>query len=180
VLSAEAAALTRELMRLVIDVGTGGAVRGARGEVGYVGPAIGKTGTTDEEKDLWFLGATPRYAAAVWLGYDRPKRIGASASDLAAPMWGWWIGRATKNDGAPPSFPEEPRIVRRAICTVTGKLAGPSCQAIPAPFVPGTEPRSQCAVAHPHPGTQDFPGGPRESLWKRLAREEEEGAYSGR
>jgi membrane peptidoglycan carboxypeptidase len=171
VIDAESAALTRELMRLVIEVGTGGAARGTSGEVGYPGPAIGKTGTTDAEKDLWFVGATPRYAAAVWLGYDRPATIGASASDLAAPLWGWWLARATKGDGPAPSFPDEPKIVRRWICTVSGKLAGPTCQTIPAPFLPGTEPRSACPIEHPPPEAADQPW--RESIWKRIAREEQ-------
>ena len=67
-LSPDAALLTRELMRLVILVGTGGASRGAGGFAGYVGDAFGKTGTTDSEKDLWFVGSTARYAGAVWLG----------------------------------------------------------------------------------------------------------------
>jgi membrane peptidoglycan carboxypeptidase len=183
VLTPEAAALTRELMRGVVDFGTGGAARGAVG-AGYVGPMIGKTGTTDDEKDLWFLGATPRYASVVWMGYDRPARIGASASDFAAPLWGWWMNKLTKPDGPPPVFSTEPKLVRRAICSLTGKLGGPGCHAIPASFVPGTQPKLACTGDHaPDPiaemlaGAREVNGKPvHESLWKRLARKMAEAA----
>jgi membrane peptidoglycan carboxypeptidase len=183
VLSPEAAALTRDLMRAVVDVGTGGAARGA-GEPGYMGPMIGKTGTTDREKDLWFVGATPRYAAVVWLGYDQPAPIGAAASDLAAPLWGWWMRALTTPEGPPPAFTEGPKLSRRGLCSITGRLAGPTCYTIPASFLPGTEPRDTCLGEHePDPvatmlaaaraGTAEAG---HESLWKRLAREKAEAA----
>jgi penicillin-binding protein 1A len=158
-------------MRLVVEYGTGGAVRGAGGEPGYPGLAIGKTGTTDAEKDLWFIGATPELATVVWLGHDTPKRIGASASDLAAPLWGAWMRRLAN---APPlkKFEWGPPLVYSSICTVTGKLAGPSCKAIPAPFLPGTAPKKRCTVEHP--ATDEAESAARESLWKRLERERAE------
>ncbi|HZA52029.1 MAG TPA: transglycosylase domain-containing protein, partial [Myxococcaceae bacterium] len=129
VLNPQAAALTRELMRLVVEAGTGGAVRGAGGQPGYRGLAIGKTGTTDAEKDLWFVGATPQLAMVVWLGYDRPKHIGASASDLAAPLWGAWMRRLAHPEQAR-AFDWGPSLVYSNICTVTGMLAGPDCTGI--------------------------------------------------
>ncbi|MDP2304459.1 MAG: penicillin-binding transpeptidase domain-containing protein [Pseudomonadota bacterium] len=177
VLTPEAAALTRELMRLVIDVGTGGASRGAGGEGGYQGPALGKTGTTDGEKDLWFVGATPTYAMAVWLGYDVPASLGAAASDLAAPLWGWWMNRSTKFQGEAPLFSETPKITKRYLCTVSGKVAGPTCRGINAPFLPNTAPKAGCSIEHPPPpepveGEEPKPG--HESLWKKMAREKAE------
>jgi penicillin-binding protein 1A len=171
VLSAQAAALTRDLMRLVIDYGTGGAIRGVAGEAGYAGPAMGKTGTTDSEKDLWFVGATPKTAVVVWLGYDQPVRVGASAADLAAPLWGWWVGRSTRVDGLPlPDFSAQPTVVKKPICTVTGKLPNETCTVINAPFLPGTAPKVLCPTTHP-PAVpiEQMPG--HESLWKRKARE---------
>ncbi|MBI4814950.1 MAG: transglycosylase domain-containing protein [Deltaproteobacteria bacterium] len=179
VLDANSAALVRELMRLVVDGGTGGTVRGV-GEAGVQGPVMGKTGTTDSERDLWFIGATPKYAGVVWLGYDQPKTIGGTASDLAAPLWGWWMRRATKLDGPPAQFPADPPLSRRWVCTVTGKIAGPNCLGINAPFVPGTEPKQVCA--HEHPPKEVDPNAPEkpkyESLWRRLAREREEAGSS--
>ncbi len=178
VLDPTSAALTRELMRLVIDYGTGGATRGVAGEAGYGGPAIGKTGTTDAEKDLWFVGATPKVAAVVWLGFDRPARIGAAASDLAAPLWGWWMGKSTFDAPPWPDFSKEPALARQGICTETGLLPNESCKSILAPFVPGTVPKGTCQVEHaaPEPGIVT-PG--HESLWKRKAREAAEKADAG-
>lgn len=189
VMSAEGAALTRELERLVIDVGTGGAARGAGGEGGYPGPAMGKTGTTDKERDLWFVGATPKYAMVVWVGYDVPTPLGVAASDLAAPLWGWWMRRVTKDEGPPPQWPETPAIAHKSICTWSGKLGNSGCHYISAPFIPGTEPKGACPILHPPPDPTlqelDPDGNPvakpgHESLWKRLAREkaEAEGAVA--
>lgn len=184
VLDAEAAALTRELMRMVVDFGTGGTVRGAGGEPGYSGPVLGKTGTTDGEKDVWFIGATPRYAGAVWIGYDLPAGLAFSASDLAAPLFGWWLHRVTARDGKPPVFADEPKLSHRWICSVTGRVANESCKGLYAPFVPGTEPRDRCddehvpALAHGEPVIDPETGAPvkpvYESLWKKLAREKAE------
>ena len=180
VMTPEAAALTRELMRLVIDVGTGGAARGAGGEGGYPGPAMGKTGTTDGEKDLWFVGATPRYAMAVWIGYDQPAPLGVAASDLAAPLWGWWMRRSTRYDEPLPTWPDEPKLEHRYVCTVSGKAGNGTCRGINAPFLPGTAPKGGCPIEHP-PAAEpelDENGLPidhgHESLWKRLARERAE------
>ena len=196
VMGENAAALTRELMRLVIDIGTGGAARGAGGEAGYAGPAMGKTGTTDKERDLWFIGATPKYSAALWLGYDQPAGLGWAASDLAAPLWGWWMGRITKPEAELPAFPKEPKLEFRSICKVSGRLSNGSCPLITAPFLPGTTPRGVCGGAHPPPVVEDPLTEPvegetpedgstpaegavkkkHESLWKKRAREQEEAA----
>ncbi|HEY1097301.1 MAG TPA: penicillin-binding transpeptidase domain-containing protein, partial [Myxococcota bacterium] len=176
VISAEAAALTRDLMRSVIESGTGGASRGAGGEGGYNGPAIGKTGTTDSEKDLWFVGATPRHAMVVWLGYDDPVRIGAAAADFAAPLWGWWMGRSTRIDGTPlPEFSKEPKIVKEHICTISGKRPNASCKVIAAPFLPGTAPKGSCP--HEHVVDENAPEA-HESFWKKRAREAAEAAQA--
>jgi len=172
VLKPATAALTRDLMRLVIEMGTGGASRGAGGEGGYNGPAMGKTGTTDSEKDLWFVGATPKLATVVWLGYDDPVRIGASAADFAAPLWGWWMGRTARIDGEPlPDFPTEPKLMKVDICTVSGKRPGEHCKAITAPFLPGTAPRGVCILEHLE---EEAHGEKHESIWKRRARESAE------
>ncbi len=185
-----AAALTRELMRAVIDVGTGGASRGAGGEGGYQGPAMGKTGTTDGEKDLWFVGATPRIAMVVWIGFDQPTPLGVAASDLAAPLWGWWMNRVTKVDvtekdaaGMPvyPAWPDDPKILKRSICKVSGKYMNGSCPGIVAPYLEGTLPKGSCPISHPPPEAEELdengqPKPKHESLWKRLERERAEAA----
>lgn len=173
VIDEESAALTRALMRLVIEYGTGGASRGAAGFAGYPGPSIGKTGTTDQEKDLWFVGASPTFAGALWIGYDQPQRIGASASDLAAPLWGWWMRAVHEGRDMSVDF-EGPELKRRGVCTQTGQYGNGSCRLIGAPFREGVRPAGSCPVEHPPPEAED-PDAPKyEGLWKRKAREEEE------
>ncbi len=169
-LDRESAALTRELMRLVIEEGTGGGTRGAGGEAGYSGPAFGKTGTSDGEKDLWFVGSTPSLAASVWIGYDRPIPIGAAASDLAAPLWGWWMSRLTRDQPSHPDFPEEPKLTRRAICAESGGRPNETCPVVEAPFLPRSASLAPCRIDHSV--GEDAERRPRESLWKRLANEE--------
>ena len=169
-LDPRAAALTRDLMRLVIEYGTGGATRAASGKPGFGGPAVGKTGTTDSEKDLWFVGGTGHYAGALWLGYDRPQRIGASASDLAAPLWGWWM-RAV-HDGLPERELPGLDTVRWPVCTQTGLRGNGTCRLIGAPFLARSEiPRHACGVDHPPP---DPTVEKYEGLWRRKAREQAE------
>ena len=75
----------------VVDRGTGVPVR----RDGFVGPAAGKTGTTDGIRDAWFVGMTPRLVAGIWLGFDLPRTIvaGSDAGDLAAPAWSDWMQR---------------------------------------------------------------------------------------
>ncbi len=86
VLDSDVAFVTVDLMRGVIDQGTGYAVRRA----GFTAPAAGKTGTTNESADAWFIGFTPEITTGIWIGMDRPQRImhGATGGRLAAPVWG--------------------------------------------------------------------------------------------
>ncbi|MEC8194342.1 MAG: transglycosylase domain-containing protein [Myxococcota bacterium] len=162
VMSPEAAALTMELMRGVVLSGTGGAIRGVNGIAGYTGEAIGKTGTTDNEYDLWFVGGTPHYASALWVGYDTPTRVGGSASEVAAPLWGWWMD-AVASDLGERSF-DGPELQYRRICTVTGlrPQTGQGCKSIRAPFLPGTAPRGTSDVCD-----KDDPEKKFVSLWNR-------------
>ncbi len=172
VMTSEAAALTRDLMRLVVEYGTGGRARGTGGQAGYAGPCIGKTGTTDDELDLWFTGATPTYAGTLWVGYDQPRRIGSTASDFAAPLWGWWM-RAVHEGLLITEF-GGPKLEHHAICTVSGRYGNETCRLIGAPFLPGTKPSGTCSLVHPPPQPDEVPreGVDEEeyrSLWDRMA-----------
>lgn len=170
VMSEASAMLTRELMRLVILNGTGGASRWGGAFPGFTGPAIGKTGTTDKDKDLWFIGGSAYYAGALWLGYDQPTSIGASASDLAAPMWGWWM-RAVHAPLPELDFDDPVPWTRRAVCTVTGDYSNGSCKVIGTPFLGERRPDGRCASYHPPP---DPDKKQYEGLWRRRQREKEE------
>jgi 1A family penicillin-binding protein len=88
--------LMAEMLRGVIDAGTG---NGAR-RYGFNLPAGGKTGTTNDYKDAWFVGFTPSVVAGVWVGFDQPRTIrrGGYASELAVPVWGRFMKAATKGN----------------------------------------------------------------------------------
>ncbi len=88
------------LLRDAVDQGTGRAVRTS----GYRGPAAGKTGTTNDGADAWFVGYTPTLVASVWVGFDRPRPIAArvSGGTVAAEIW----GRALRQVGAGGGWPD--------------------------------------------------------------------------
>jgi penicillin-binding protein 1A len=90
--------LMADMLRGVIDSGTG---YGAR-QLGFTLPAAGKTGTTNDYKDAWFIGFTPSLVSGVWVGYDQPRTIRREgyAAELAVPMWARFMKAATKGDEA--------------------------------------------------------------------------------
>ena len=79
--------VVRDMMRDVVERGTASSIR--RYLPASV-PVAGKTGTTNDNSDVWFIGMTPDIVAGVWLGFDTPKTItpGAAGGSLAAPIWG--------------------------------------------------------------------------------------------
>lgn len=90
--------LMADMLRGVIDSGTG---YGAR-QHGFSLPAGGKTGTTNDYKDAWFIGFTPSIVTGVWVGYDQPQTIRRNgyAAELAVPMWAKFMKAATKGHKA--------------------------------------------------------------------------------
>ena len=136
-----AAFVVRDMMRDVVDRGTASAVRR------YVPssiPVAGKTGTTDDNTDVWFVGMTPDVVAGVWLGFDKPQPIssGAAGGSLAAPIWGKMISRyygsARRSDWAPP-----PGVISGDYDRLTHLPATPltpPAQRYTEYFVEGTEP----------------------------------------
>jgi len=89
VLSPVHAFVVLDAMRAVVDRGTGNGVRGR----GYRGPAAGKTGTTNDGRDAWFIGLTPEMVAGIWIGFDQGREIveRGGGGTLAAPAWGAWM-----------------------------------------------------------------------------------------
>lgn len=164
ILEPETAQLVRELMGLVVSQGTGGGLRGRAGFPGYDGPAFGKTGTSDDEKDLWFVGGTGQLVAAMWLGYDEPTRVGAAASDFAAPLWGWWMNAVHTGWARAPLAPVD--LDHAWVCSQTGRLAGPGCRGLQAPFRKGTAPHVACDGAH---GPEAWTLLDHVSLWDKIA-----------
>ncbi|MBN2621487.1 PBP1A family penicillin-binding protein [candidate division WOR-3 bacterium] len=140
VLTQQTAYVMLNTMRSVVEGGTGYKARHY-----YRGPAAGKTGTTNNYSDAWFIGFTPKYVGAVWMGNDDNERIfrGATGGDVCAPIWGEFMAAI---DPAPESeFPVPAGIVNCRICEQTGLLANEYC---PDPrmytFIAGTEPVDTC------------------------------------
>ncbi|HEY6361423.1 MAG TPA: PBP1A family penicillin-binding protein, partial [Vicinamibacterales bacterium] len=143
----------------VINVGTAWQAR----RVGFTLPAAGKTGTTNDYRDAWFVGYTPNLVSGVWVGYDQPRTIIGSgyAGDIAVPLWGRFMAAATKGDD--PTWLRPPATVTTAtICRLSGKLPTESCRRAQVPnadgtssnqsmvyteyFVRGTEPAEICPL----------------------------------
>jgi membrane carboxypeptidase/penicillin-binding protein len=80
-----------QLLKGVLDRGTAAGARRS----GFTRPAAGKTGTTNDYKDAWFVGYTPDLLAVVWVGFDGPRKIGLSGAEAALPIWTEFMKSAT-------------------------------------------------------------------------------------
>jgi membrane carboxypeptidase/penicillin-binding protein len=134
--------LVTNMMRSVIDEGTGAGARSA----GFRRDAAGKTGTTNDLRDAWFIGFTPDLLTAVWVGLDNNQPIGLSGGQAALPIWTTFMKRATA--GAPnTTFQAPPGIVYADIDKDTGELATPNCPHVfHEAFLAGTAPTVTCHV----------------------------------
>jgi len=135
--------LVTNMMRSVINEGTGAGVRAA----GFTKDAAGKTGTTNDLRDAWFIGFTPDLLTVVWVGLDDNQPLGLSGSQAAAPMWAQFMSRALQ--GEPDSHFEEPEnaITWVEIDRDTGKLATPGCpRVMKEAFLSGSEPTEACEL----------------------------------
>jgi penicillin-binding protein 1A len=142
VMDPRVAFIIRDMMRDAAERGTGAP---ARKLVPASVPIAGKTGTTNDNVDVWFMGMTPDLVAGVWLGFDRPKTItpGAAGGSLAAPIWGNMMARYYAGRTAPASFTAPPGLVTAELDRATGQLADamtPPERRYTEYFVPGTEP----------------------------------------
>ena len=113
---------------MLADVVSSGTATGARA-AGFKLPAGGKTGTTDDYADAWFVGYTPHLVAGVWFGFDTPAPIMSRgfASTVAVPAWARFMKAATM--GARPDWYAVPADVEKvAICRLTGARATEGCR----------------------------------------------------
>jgi penicillin-binding protein 1A len=157
--SESTAFLMASMLADVIDAGTANRARA----MGFKLPAAGKTGTTNDFVDAWFVGFTPSLVAGVWVGFDTPRTIAKNgfAGQLAVPMWASFMKIATKN--SPAVWLKPPRdVVAVEVCRLSGALPGEGCRNaawISATgvithksmlyteyFVRGTEPTETCAI----------------------------------
>ena len=125
VLDPRAAFIVRDVMRDAAERGTG---TQARRLVPAAIPIAGKTGTTNDNVDVWFMGMTPELVGAVWLGFDRPRTITTSAvgGTLAAPIWGQMMATYYRGRRAG-EWPTAPAgLVFADINRETGEIATPA------------------------------------------------------
>jgi membrane carboxypeptidase/penicillin-binding protein len=125
VLSESTAYLMASMLKDVVNHGTGYSAR----QSGFSLPAGGKTGSTDDHADAWFIGFTPRLAAGVWVGFDQPQTImrRGFASVVAVPAWAGFMKAATI--GNKPEWIAVPTgisNIRR--CRESGGLATEYCE----------------------------------------------------
>lgn len=127
-LSTGAAYLMNSMLADVVNRGTGYRAR----SLGFRLPAAGKTGTSDDYADAWFVGYTPNVVAGVWFGYDTRRTVvrGAHAGEIAVPAWARFMSAATRGDAA--TWYEMPSDVEKVeICTASGHRAGEACRRSP-------------------------------------------------
>ncbi len=138
----DATYLVLNMMRAVINEGTGAAAR----SLGFRLDAAGKTGTTNDQRDAWFIGFTPELLTAVWVGFDNNNPVGLTGAQAALPIWTAFMKRATA--GRPDkAFSVPEGLVFVDIDKETGKLATPNCpKIIRESFLAGTEPTEYCPL----------------------------------
>jgi penicillin-binding protein 1B len=155
VLDGGTAYLVTSLLEGVVDRGTGSALR----RLGLVGPIAGKTGTSNEERDAWFVGYTPELVAVVWVGFDEPRSLGIAAAGIALPVWARFLDEATggRVRGA---FLRPPDVEEIEIEPASGAVALAGCPNRRTEyFLAGTAPATTCP-GWSEPWRGDEPGAP--------------------
>jgi penicillin-binding protein 1B len=128
----------------VLERGTG---KGARSK-GFKRQAAGKTGTSDNARDAWFVGYTPTLVAGVWVGYDDNAPISITGGAAAAPIWGEFM-KCSSPFIPPGDFIAPPGVVQLKVDPKSGGIATPDCpdsEVVTEVFVRGTEPTKRCAL----------------------------------
>lgn len=145
VVSPGVAYVMTDMLRDVVTKGTGKKARVSGVEI------AGKTGTTSDNTDAWFVGYSPNYTASIWIGNDSPAIKLPNGSALAAEFFSKVMTRVHKNVDVD-SFKEPEDMVRRSVCTISGKIPTANCSRDPRGvvkteiFAPGHEPTESCDV----------------------------------
>ncbi|SDY85637.1 transglycosylase domain-containing protein [Tindallia californiensis] len=149
VVSDPVAFVMTDLLRDAVTSGTGSRARIDQGNSRI--PVAGKTGTTNDQKDAWFVGYTPYYTASVWIGHDLPEKL-QQGSRMAAELWQKIMFRVHEGH-EPKGFETPDNIIRVSVCSKSGKLPTEYCTLDPRGstvrseiFIRGTEPTSYCEV----------------------------------
>jgi len=143
------------LVDMMKDVIRRGTAYSAVWKAGFTIPAAGKTGTTDDYTDAWFIGYTPELVAGVWIGYDLQQRIldhNAGGGRITAPAWTAFMRDVYDRRPAPADWTRPDSLVTREVDWSNGYLATPYCPLEVRHwdwFYPGTEPTKACPVHAP-------------------------------
>jgi 1A family penicillin-binding protein len=142
VLSPASAYVTTQMLKDVMDYGTAKSLR----KFSQAHPSAGKTGTTDDYRDAWFIGYTPQVITGVWAGYDKPRPGGKgfTGGAVAAPVWERLMRKAVAGKAAV-DFPRPETIVSISIDPATGFLSTEGCPTKrDEVYIAGTEPTEYC------------------------------------
>jgi penicillin-binding protein 1B len=134
--------IVTNMMRSVLTEGTGASARAH----GFAFDAAGKSGTTNDLRDAWFVGFTPELLTVVWVGLDDNQPLGLSGTQAALPIWTSFMTRALAGRANVPfDTPEGISFVE--IDRDTGRIAAPGCPRVfTEAFIQGTEPHDVCAL----------------------------------
>ncbi|MFQ5704804.1 MAG: penicillin-binding protein 1A [Gemmatimonadales bacterium] len=148
--------LVTNMMEGVLKPG-GTAVGAVRYRGGFEYPAAGKTGTTNDGTDVWFIGFTSELVTAVWMGFDQPQKIKTNSAGgvLAAPVWATFMGDVYDRRPPPAEWERPDGLILRRVDNTTGFLVTGWCPpevTYHEWFIPGTEPVEYCPVHNPFAG----------------------------
>jgi penicillin-binding protein 1B len=134
--------LVTNMMRSVLNEGTGFGARAA----GFAHDAAGKSGTTNDLRDAWFVGFTPELLTVVWVGLDDNRPLGLSGTQAALPIWTTFMSRALAGRESPTFNPPE-GLNFVEIDRDTGQVAAGACpRTFREAFIAGTEPTEVCSL----------------------------------
>ena len=144
VLSSEEAWLMVDMMKDVVRRGTAAGAVGSQFGI----PSGGKTGTTNDYTDVWYIGYTSDLVAGIWIGLDRPQKIMSNAQGgrLAAPAWTSFMTEVYRRKPAPPDWPRPAGIITKTVDLLTNTEWAPGCPGVQWTeyFIAGTEPTIPC------------------------------------
>ncbi len=164
IINADTAQVMINMLKTVVSAGTGGAARPGR-------DAAGKTGTTNNFKDAWFVGFVPQLTTGIWVGYDGmglSLGIGQSGGAITAPIWGNYMRNALKHEPVIP-FPTYAKLIYTEVCSRSGLLPSSDCKnLVKEGFIQGTVPEKECEIcANLKVEIKTAKKGPRENISKK-------------
>ncbi|UCH95325.1 MAG: PBP1A family penicillin-binding protein [Candidatus Aminicenantes bacterium] len=141
VINKETAFVMNYLLRGVVQSGTGWRARRLPAPIG------GKTGTTNEYTNAWFIGFSPSITVGVWVGFHEPRKLGEqeTGSRAAAPIFVSFMEKYLEKYTEPQTYRKPPGVVWCWVDKYTGKLLSPDClHRFKGAFIAGTEPLEEC------------------------------------